>query len=516
MPPRPHLIRRRPLMERLKAYLDPWDYLLWLSEEIETREFGSKSLGTKLGLALNFAFILARVYGSSSTGGDNDDIFSDSDSTSATGWLSYFVSSWTPRAADDVVVLTLGDYQACSIMWDLILFSGWNLFFTFWRSRAYRLFEADVEQPLNTPSAHRVRVQSSPASSSPLRILSDLTGESAESRAHPDRTRDVWELRMWDPVPACLQLVCLFSPLHVLIYMMALPLTPLDPQPSVTVFKCLVQQAAISGLLLAMESAFSRQKKDSELIKGAVMKEYDNKYVHPRLNPPVVRDVGTQCGEDEDGNEWEDISTGTPTTLIRRRFQTHPNQNYAKHFDPEGSGYASHSGSPSPALFTPVNNRPKQPELFQSTLKTRPSPLRQGMVASRTPRLSPEKSTMTNSGTSTGMPYGGTPYGGNLGIFSHADSPLKKAASIADIRGGSGNPFSSPRNSRDMAAMEQKDQAERMIRRHSPVKERRPSGLASSMQLDGQVGQEPESSPNPFSQMGRHRGRYERFPSLHR
>lgn len=391
-------------------------------------------------------------------------------------------------------------------MWDLVAFSIWNLFFTFWRSRAYRFFEADVEQPLNTPSAHRVRVQSSPASSSPLRILRDLAGESAESRAHPDRTRDVWELRMWDPVPASLQLVCLFSPLHVLIYMMALPLTPLDPQPSVTVFKCLFQQVAISGLLLAMKSAFNRQKKDAELVKGEVMKEYDNKYVHPRLNPPVVRDVGTQCGEDEDGNEWEDIQTGTPTTLLRRRFQTHPNQNYAKHFDPEGSGYAPPSGSPSPAVFTPVNNRPKQPELFQSAPMTRPSPLRQGMVASKTPRLSPEKPTMTNSGTSTS-----THYGGSLGVYSHAESPLKKAASIADIRGG-GNPFS-PRNSRELAAREQKDQAERMIRRSSPVKERRPSGLASSMQLDGQVSEEPESSPNPFANMGRHRGRYERFPS---
>lgn len=100
MPPRSRsrLVRRRPLTERIKAYLDPWDYLLWLSEEIETRNFGSKSLGTQLGLALNFIFILARVYGSSSTGGDDDDIFSDSASTGTSGWLAYFVSSWTALA----------------------------------------------------------------------------------------------------------------------------------------------------------------------------------------------------------------------------------------------------------------------------------------------------------------------------------------------------------------------------------------------------------------------------------
>lgn len=95
MPPR-RLVRRRPLWDRIKSRLDPWDYVLWLSEEIETRNFGSKSLGNKLGVALNFIFIIARVYGSSSTGSDDDDIFNDSVSSTSTGWLAYFVSSWSP------------------------------------------------------------------------------------------------------------------------------------------------------------------------------------------------------------------------------------------------------------------------------------------------------------------------------------------------------------------------------------------------------------------------------------
>ncbi|KAL1864257.1 hypothetical protein Daus18300_007854 [Diaporthe australafricana] len=483
MPPR--LVRRRPLWERITSALDPWDFILWVSEEIETRELGSKSLGTQLGLALNFVFIIARSNGVYSTS-SSDDVFGESDSN-ASGWLSYI--AWT-------------------VSWELAIFSMWNLFYTFRRSRSYRFFEADVEKSVGSPSAQRVRVQASPAASSPLRILSDLVGEgeSAESRAHPDRTQHVWELRLWDPLPASLQLVCLFSPLHVLIYMLALPLTPLDPQPSVTVFKCLVEQVAISALLLVVESAFTRQKRDNALVQKEVMREYDTKFVHPALQPPVVRDVGTQCGEDDEGNEWEDIQIGTPKTLIQRRFQTRPNQNYVKHFDPEGGGYAPSSGSQSPPMFTPVSNRSKQPDLSQSILKPRPSPLRQSLAATRTPRLSPEKSTMTSAGTSTG-----TNYGGSLGIYSHSDSPLKKAASIGDIRGG-GIPFS-PRNSRELAAIEQRDQTERMIRRSSPVKENRRSGLASSMQLDGQADEEPESSPNPFANMGRHRGRYERFPS---
>ena len=40
-----------------------------------------------------------------------------------------------------------------------------------------------------------------------LRIIADLiSSESAESRAHPDPTRDVWELAVWDPLDASLAL----------------------------------------------------------------------------------------------------------------------------------------------------------------------------------------------------------------------------------------------------------------------------------------------------------------------
>lgn len=382
------------------------------------------------------------------------------------------------------------------------------MIYTFWRTRAYRFFEHDVEKPAGTPNAKRVRVQSSPASSSPLRALGDiLTSESAESRAHPDKMRDVWELRLWDPLPASLQLLCLFSPVHVLIYMLALPLAPLDSRPSVTVFKCLIEQVALSALLLALEASFSQQNKDTATIQREVMREYDVKYVHPRLHP-VVRDVGTQCGDDDDGYPLDFVESGTPSTLIKRVFRTNPNPNYWAHIDPDGVGRTPPNRSQSPsAMATPVSNRPRPSEMFASIHKPqpRPSPLRQSLPAGGTRPLSPEKSMVSNAATNTG-----TKYSGSLGVFSHSNSPLKKAASINDMRGDT---FSSPRNSREMAAMEQKDLAERMIRKSSPMKDSRRSGLSSSIQFDDAVSPEPESSPNFFANMGKHRSRYERFPS---
>lgn len=84
----PRLIRRRPLIERIKAYLNPLDFLLWLSEEIETRDWDSKSLGNPVGLTLNLVFLICRANSGSAISGD-DDVFGDP--RSKAGWLAWFV-----------------------------------------------------------------------------------------------------------------------------------------------------------------------------------------------------------------------------------------------------------------------------------------------------------------------------------------------------------------------------------------------------------------------------------------
>ena len=88
----PRLVRRRPLLERWKAYLNPYDFLLWLSEEIETRDWDDQSFANPLGAALNFLFLLARA--NCGPGRSNgDDVFGDSNGS---GWLSWFVRLKSP------------------------------------------------------------------------------------------------------------------------------------------------------------------------------------------------------------------------------------------------------------------------------------------------------------------------------------------------------------------------------------------------------------------------------------
>jgi hypothetical protein len=82
----PRLVRRKPFAERLKAMLNPMDFLLWLSEEMETRDWDSKAAGTQIGVALNFLFLLARANSGSIV--PSDDIFRDDNSS---GWLTLLV-----------------------------------------------------------------------------------------------------------------------------------------------------------------------------------------------------------------------------------------------------------------------------------------------------------------------------------------------------------------------------------------------------------------------------------------
>ena len=83
----PRIVRRKPLLERIKAAMDPMDFLLWLSEEIETRDWDSQAIGTQLGVGMNFVFLLARANSGSSSGAA-DSVF---DEPSISGWVSFLV-----------------------------------------------------------------------------------------------------------------------------------------------------------------------------------------------------------------------------------------------------------------------------------------------------------------------------------------------------------------------------------------------------------------------------------------
>ena len=91
----PRLVRRDPLSKRIKEYLDPYDFLLWLSEALQDDTYDEWLNGwaTPIGIGLNILFIFARWSSTSGNSKNIDDAFGDYDSGSATGWFAWFVST---------------------------------------------------------------------------------------------------------------------------------------------------------------------------------------------------------------------------------------------------------------------------------------------------------------------------------------------------------------------------------------------------------------------------------------
>lgn len=85
----PRLIRRRPLAERIRSYLNPLDFLLWLSEEVDANDWDQfeKDWALSLGIFLNVVFLLARA---NSRAGSKaiDDVFGEEERVP---WLGWFV-----------------------------------------------------------------------------------------------------------------------------------------------------------------------------------------------------------------------------------------------------------------------------------------------------------------------------------------------------------------------------------------------------------------------------------------
>lgn len=122
---------------------------------------------------------------------------------------------------------------------------------------------------------------------------------------------------MWDPRPAALGVFTLFSPGHVVVYWLLLPVGA--GGGSGTVVTALVLQGVLSVQMGLLVRGFAQKEVDTRVIHKEVFNEYDTKFVHPLVHP-VVRDVGTQIS----------TSTGTNTNTTATDTSTDP-------YDPDAS-----------------------------------------------------------------------------------------------------------------------------------------------------------------------------------
>ena len=89
---RPRLIRRAPLSTRIKSYLNPLDFLLYLSEQFESSEWEEhqRAAALPLGVVCNLVFLIARANSGGARGRPRDDVFADGEGRG--GHLVWLVS----------------------------------------------------------------------------------------------------------------------------------------------------------------------------------------------------------------------------------------------------------------------------------------------------------------------------------------------------------------------------------------------------------------------------------------
>lgn len=75
----PRLIRRSSLFQRLQAFLDPLDFLLRISEKLDSDDWDQwqTSWATPICIVLNVTFLLARANCGPRNGAREDDVFLD-------------------------------------------------------------------------------------------------------------------------------------------------------------------------------------------------------------------------------------------------------------------------------------------------------------------------------------------------------------------------------------------------------------------------------------------------------
>lgn len=89
----PRLVRRQPLSERIKSFLDPYDFLLWLAEELHdsTWDDALRDWTLPIGAASNLIFVIARANSGGPASSRRNDVFGDMDGRGSSGWFSWLV-----------------------------------------------------------------------------------------------------------------------------------------------------------------------------------------------------------------------------------------------------------------------------------------------------------------------------------------------------------------------------------------------------------------------------------------
>ncbi|KAG0036703.1 hypothetical protein BGZ82_003827 [Podila clonocystis] len=163
-----------------------------------------------------------------------------------------------------------------SIQYILVAISVLNTYWLLTSKKTYTMMDRDYYDP---PSSNNARLaeldpEDKPWSEKlPGRLVYPLVAPFL-SRSEPDAKRMVWELSVWNPSVLCLNLFCWFSPAQALV---------LVGMTMDNLYMTLPIAVAISVQLSYLVHFFQGYVKDRQLVVAEAYREYDNKFVKPRV-----------------------------------------------------------------------------------------------------------------------------------------------------------------------------------------------------------------------------------------
>jgi hypothetical protein len=114
--------------------------------------------------------------------------------------------------------------------------------------------------------------------------------------APKERTSRVQELEVWEPSEMELELFSIYSPAHTLLW--------IAMGSSSWIYSLLIM--GLVGLQLnVLTHEFTQLVKDRQILASETMKEYNDVFVYPRINP-IRRDVAVMTHQSEVVNVWEE------------------------------------------------------------------------------------------------------------------------------------------------------------------------------------------------------------------
>ncbi|CAA7271692.1 unnamed protein product [Cyclocybe aegerita] len=192
----------------------------------------------------------------------------------------------------------------------LVLVSIYNIYSLATRSRNYKFHHRT--DPLSSPHAKfvttKLDLEPLPQPSFGKHLRSNtwyafsyfwrfLLGMQPPTRALPpkEKTARVQELDVWEPTELELELFSIYSPAHALLWL---------AMSSSNWILSLLIMGVVGVQLHAVIHAYTLLLKDKQLLSAETMKEYNDVFVYPRINP-IRRDVAVMTHESEVVNIWE-------------------------------------------------------------------------------------------------------------------------------------------------------------------------------------------------------------------